>query len=152
MSQNPFDFKGRIPARTYAMSLAILVIFGTCIGLYAGLESRNGQLHDAVVILAGLALNFFGAVQAAKRARDTGWSGWWALVTLIPIAQFIAWGVFLFVRSDLGENRYGPAAGAEIPWVKACRWILVSVASLLILAAGVLLMVLPGALSHMNGR
>jgi uncharacterized membrane protein YhaH (DUF805 family) len=44
-----------------------------------------------------------------KRCHDRGKSGWWMLVTLIPIVGFIWWLVDLgILEGQEGENRWGP--------------------------------------------
>jgi len=150
MSQNPLEFKGRIGSRSYALSLGILAISGACIGVLSG--SDTGPLHEVLVLLSGLAWAFFGCVQSAKRARDAGWSGWWGLVTAIPVVQFIAWLVFLAVRGDANENRFGPAASAQSSHNdRVFLWVLLLGAALLIVGFGALWMIFSKALNHMNG-
>ena len=44
-----------------------------------------------------------------KRAHDRGKSGWWILITLIPIAGFIWWLIVLGIfDGQKGPNKYGP--------------------------------------------
>ena len=44
-----------------------------------------------------------------KRAHDRGKSGWWILITLIPIAGFIWWLIVLGIfEGQKGPNKYGP--------------------------------------------
>ena len=152
MSQNPLEFKGRIGSRSYALSFAILAISGVCIGGYASSGNGNSYLHEGLAMLASLAWICFGCVQAAKRARDAGWSGWWGLVTAIPVVQFIAWLVFLAVRGDANENRFGPAASAQSSHNdRVFLWVLLLGAALLIVGFGALWMIFSKALNHMNG-
>ena len=50
-----------------------------------------------------------------KRAHDRGKSGWWILITLIPIAGFIWWLIDLGIfEGQKGPNKYGPDPRGEI--------------------------------------
>jgi len=133
------------------VSLAFLAISGACIVAFA--LDDSGSLHEALVFLAALTWALFGCLQAAKRAGDEDWSGWWGLVTAIPVMQFIAWTVFLAVRGDAAENRFGPAAGPQSSHGdRVYLWVRVVVVTLLVLEFGALWMVLSEGLPHMNGR
>ena len=44
---------------------------------------------------------------AARRLHDTGRSGWWQLISLIPLIGAIVLIVFL-VQDSHEENQYGP--------------------------------------------
>ena len=41
-----------------------------------------------------------------RRLHDLGYSGWWQLVTLIPLGQLLMIG-FIFVKGVEGKNKYG---------------------------------------------
>jgi len=43
-----------------------------------------------------------------RRLHDTGRSGWWLLITLIPLIGAIVIIVFLIQDSVPGDNQYGP--------------------------------------------
>ena len=45
----------------------------------------------------------------ARRLHDTGKSGWWQLLFLIPIVSQNVMIVFVTQKSDTTENQYGPA-------------------------------------------
>jgi uncharacterized membrane protein YhaH (DUF805 family) len=44
-----------------------------------------------------------------RRLHDTGKSGWWALISLIPLIGFIVLLVFTVQDSHPGENAHGPS-------------------------------------------
>ena len=44
-----------------------------------------------------------------RRLHDTGKSGWWALMILLPFAGAIVLLIFAVTDSDAGENQYGPS-------------------------------------------
>jgi uncharacterized membrane protein YhaH (DUF805 family) len=46
---------------------------------------------------------------AARRLHDTGRSGWWQLLSLLPLVGVIVLIVFLAQDSKSGQNQYGPS-------------------------------------------
>ena len=42
-----------------------------------------------------------------RRLHDTGRSGWWVLITLVPVVGWIILFVFYAQDSQPGDNRYG---------------------------------------------
>ena len=44
-----------------------------------------------------------------RRLHDTGRSGWWALIGLVPLVGAIVLLVFTVEDSHAGENNYGPS-------------------------------------------
>ena len=53
------------------------------------------------VLIPGLAV-------AVRRLHDTGKSGWFFLLVLIPLVGSIWLIILLATNSDFGENQYGP--------------------------------------------
>jgi uncharacterized membrane protein YhaH (DUF805 family) len=54
---------------------------------------------------------------AVRRLHDTGRSGWWLLLAVIPILGFLALLVMYCLAGDPGDNDYGPVPvqpGAEM--------------------------------------
>jgi len=45
---------------------------------------------------------------SVRRLHDTGKSGWWLLISLVPVAGFLVLLVFYFIEGDSGTNKYGP--------------------------------------------
>jgi len=43
-----------------------------------------------------------------RRLHDTGRSGWWLLIALVPIVGVIVLLVFMLLDSQPGDNGYGP--------------------------------------------
>jgi uncharacterized membrane protein YhaH (DUF805 family) len=59
-----------------------------------------GGLYSLAVLLPGIAV-------AVRRLHDTGHSGWWMFIILIPIIGWIALFIFMVQDSDAGGNEYG---------------------------------------------
>lgn len=58
-------------------------------------------LLSLAIILPTIALT-------ARRLHDSGKSGWWQLIVLIPLVGIIIHIIFMVLPSDEGENRFGP--------------------------------------------
>ena len=60
-----------------------------------------GAIYSLAVLIPGFAL-------FCRRMHDTGRSGWWWLIGLIPFVGIIVLLVFCCLDSQPGENKYGP--------------------------------------------
>lgn len=67
-------------------------------------ESGVGLLGS----LMGLALLLPTLAVTVRRLHDTGRSGWWLLIGLIPLVGLIVMLVFTVQDSKPGDNEYGP--------------------------------------------
>lgn len=93
--------------------------------LFAILASIAANILDAILgapiftLVVGLGLLLPGLSVAIRRLHDTGRSGWWILIGLIPLIGFIVLIVFYVQEGDAGDNEYGPppadSAGATQP-------------------------------------
>jgi uncharacterized membrane protein YhaH (DUF805 family) len=54
-----------------------------------------------------LAVLVLGTAVSIRRLHDTGRSGWWLLVGLVPFIGVIALLVFMARNSQAGKNQYG---------------------------------------------
>jgi uncharacterized membrane protein YhaH (DUF805 family) len=110
-------FSGRARRREYWMYLAVYVPLYALLLLVDALtgtfdmESERGFL-SSLFLLATLLPSIAVAV---RRLHDTGRSGWWLLLGIIPLLGTIVLLYFLIQEGDAGGNRYGPdpkASGA----------------------------------------
>jgi uncharacterized membrane protein YhaH (DUF805 family) len=82
--------------------------------LFAFLVGIAANIIDAVIgspiisSLVGLALLLPGLSVSIRRLHDTNRTGWWVLISLIPLIGLIVLIVFWVQESDAGENQYGP--------------------------------------------
>lgn len=108
-----FDFKGRARRREFWMFMLIasvlaagLIIIETLLGL---------QLAQDIGILStiyALAIAAPTVSVTIRRLHDTGRSGWWSLLYLVPVIGWIALIAFTLFNSDLGANAYGKSPKA----------------------------------------
>ncbi|WP_416900049.1 MAG: DUF805 domain-containing protein [Minwuia sp.] len=94
----------------FLINLIISLILGTIDGALgfstgpAGEDPQPGLLssiYSLAVLIPGLAVG-------VRRLHDTGRSGWWLLLYLVPILGWIALVVMWVLNSDEGDNRFGP--------------------------------------------
>jgi uncharacterized membrane protein YhaH (DUF805 family) len=58
--------------------------------------------------IVGLGLLLPGLSVSIRRLHDTNRTGWWVLISIIPIIGFIVLLIFYLQQSDPGDNDYGP--------------------------------------------
>jgi uncharacterized membrane protein YhaH (DUF805 family) len=104
------DFSGRSARMEFWVFALYNFIF--CVLLYSCGSTLMGNGVTAYFFLGltgiyGLAVLVPSLACAVRRLHDTGKSGWWLLIGLIPVAGF-ALIVLLALDSEPGENIYGP--------------------------------------------
>ena len=110
-------FSGRARRKEYWMFFLFNLIIAFVLGfidvaLILASESTGygplGWLYSLAVLIPAIAV-------AIRRLHDTGRSGWWLLIGLIPLLGALVILVFMVLDGEQGENKYGPnpKAGAE---------------------------------------
>lgn len=96
------DFEGRARRTEYWMFFLVNLIIAVVIGLIGKAIHFEviGTLYSLAMLVPGLAVG-------VRRLHDTGRSGWWWLVVLIPFAGAIWLIVLLALPGDQGSNQYG---------------------------------------------
>lgn len=78
--------------------------------LAALVDSASGSQVAAIVAFVALILPSIAVT--VRRLHDTGRSGWWYLISLVPLAGGIVLLVFTLQDSEPGANKYGPSPKA----------------------------------------
>lgn len=91
------DFSGRARRKEYWMFILIYMIISVVFSIF-GLDVISG--------LVALGLLVPSLSIAARRLHDTGRSGWWQLIVLIPLIGAIVLIIFL-AQDGHDENSYG---------------------------------------------
>lgn len=98
------DFSGRARRQEYwmfflfnAAAAIILIILDLVLGTYPLLYG----LYALAVFLPNLGVT-------VRRLHDTGKSGWWILIGIIPVIGFIWMIVLLATAGQQAPNQYGP--------------------------------------------
>jgi uncharacterized membrane protein YhaH (DUF805 family) len=96
-----FDGRASRPAYWWWFLFLILVTIAANI-----LDAIVGIPIFSIVVALGLLLPNLSV--GIRRLHDTGHTGWWILIGLIPIIGFIVLLIFFLQDGDPGENEYGP--------------------------------------------
>lgn len=98
------DFSGRARRKEYWMfalfNLIIAVVLGFIEGLL-GMTAVLGTLYALAVLIPSIAVS-------VRRLHDTDRSGWWVLISLIPVIGTIVLLIFLVLDGNPDSNEYGP--------------------------------------------
>jgi uncharacterized membrane protein YhaH (DUF805 family) len=103
------QFTGRAGRAEYWwFFLANLILFAIL-----GVLSRASTIFEILYAVVALALLVPSIAVGIRRLHDTGRSGWWILIGLVPIVGFIVLLVLYAIQGDHGPNQYGPAPPGE---------------------------------------
>lgn len=97
------DFEGRATVQQFWMFTLWYVILSIGVSIVAkviGLEILATVL-DLALIIPSLAIG-------ARRLHDINKSGWWQLLSFIPIIGWIVLIVWAATKGEAGTNKYGP--------------------------------------------
>lgn len=96
------DFTGRARRQEYWMFILFYFIVSIILGIVDGVLGLQilGLLFSLASLVPSLAIG-------ARRLHDTGRSGWWQLLYLIPLIGLIIMIIFL-VQDSHPDNEYGP--------------------------------------------
>ena len=127
--KNYATFSGRARRKEYWMFFLFNVLISLGLGVLdvvAGtysVEYETGffsDLYSLLVLIPGIAVG-------VRRLHDTNRSGWWILISLIPIIGVLVLFVFMCLDSQPGTNRFGvnpkEAASQTLPAVETDRFI-----------------------------
>ncbi|HXD68485.1 MAG TPA: DUF805 domain-containing protein [Gaiellales bacterium] len=99
-------FDGRASRPEYWWFFLINTIISVVLDVV--IPGATGQVLGAIYALAVL-LPSIGV--GIRRLHDTNRTGWWLLVSLVPLVGWIWIIVLLALAGDDGPNRYGPPPG-----------------------------------------
>jgi uncharacterized membrane protein YhaH (DUF805 family) len=101
--KNYVGFQGRARRKEYWMFALFNLIIAFVIGFVEGLLNLSqvlSTLYSLAILLPSLAVG-------VRRLHDTGRSGWWLLISLVPLIGLIVLLVFFCEDSQDNENQYG---------------------------------------------
>jgi len=96
-------FDGRARRMEYWMFVLFNMLIGfaiTLVDVFARLGFL-GVLYSLAMIIPTLAVT-------VRRLHDTGRSGWWVFINLIPVVGAIVLFIFMVIEGDPHDNEYGP--------------------------------------------
>jgi len=103
-------FNGRARRKEYWYFVLFNIIVSVILAVIDGMTG-SFSADAGVGILSGiysLAVFIPTAAVTFRRLHDTGRSGWWLLMVLLPFIGAIVLLIFMVQDSKPGENRFGP--------------------------------------------
>lgn len=96
------NFEGRNARTQYWMFILFYVIFYIACMIVDNILGKPilSSIYSIVLLVPSIAA-------ATRRLHDTGRSGWWQLIGIIPLLGVIVLIVFLAQDSAAGDNEYG---------------------------------------------
>ena len=91
---------------SFVVGAADAVIFGSNVFMLGGMEFSYSAGYIGNIFALATFLPAW-AVEV-RRLHDTGRSGWWLLLWLIPMIGFIILLIWLIGKGDEDDNEYGP--------------------------------------------
>lgn len=89
---------GRVRYIAYSIGLSLLIMFAAGI-----LAAVAGPVGAAIAFIAYIAMIVIQIMLTIQRSHDFNMTGWFSLLALIPLVNFIFW----FIPGTDGENNFG---------------------------------------------
>lgn len=97
-------FTGRARRKEYWMFCLFNLIIAVVLAIIEGVIGSPGivgMIYSLAVLVPSIAVGI-------RRLHDTGRTGWWLLIALIPLIGAIVLIIFTVQDSNEGDNAYGP--------------------------------------------
>src|SRR5436853_7471427 len=113
------DFTGRARRKEYCFfvlfNIIISVVLTVCdvfMGTYSAAASIGilTGIYTLAVLIPGIAVS-------VRRLHDTGRSGWWLLIVLVPLIGWIVLLIFMLSDGQPGQNADGPSPKTGEPTI-----------------------------------
>lgn len=102
-------FQGRARRKEYWMFVLFNIIVSIILGILDRILGTASEAGGGLLSgIYGLAVLIPGIAVTVRRLHDTGRSGWWILIVLVPVVGWIVLLVFMVIDSQPGANQYGP--------------------------------------------
>jgi uncharacterized membrane protein YhaH (DUF805 family) len=102
------DFTGRARRTEFWMFALFNFIVSLVLGIIDVVVGTTANGVGILQLLYSLAVLIPGLAVSARRLHDTGRSGWWLLLGLVPCIGAIVLLVFCVQDSQPASNQYGP--------------------------------------------
>lgn len=110
VTKNYFNFNGRTSRMGYWHFFLGYFIFAIIVAVVASMLGKTGATISNLITLV-LLLPSLGI--GARRLHDTGKSGWWQLIGIIPLIGVIVLIVFWAQPGDAAANAHGDVPPAK---------------------------------------
>lgn len=103
------DFAGRAPrAEFWWWILFTLLVQLATQTLDAAIFGTGPDAGQPISMLVSLGILLPNIAVAIRRLHDTGRTGWWLLIALVPVLGILVLIYFYIQPSEEGDNAYGP--------------------------------------------
>ena len=107
------EFNGRARRKEYWMFFLFNLLISIGLSIIDMMTGTVNQWGLGLLSgLYGLAVLVPSIAVAVRRLHDTDRSGWWLLISLIPLIGVIVLLVFLLLDGTPGDNKYGASPKA----------------------------------------
>lgn len=104
------QFDGRARRKEYWMFALFNGIITVVLAMVGGQLGTGGSMIGAAVLgLYSLGVFIPSLAVGVRRLHDTGRSGWWMLIVLVPLIGALALLIFAVQDSQPATNEYGPS-------------------------------------------
>lgn len=113
------EFRGRSRRKEYwffaLLMIATYIVAGLVDGIL-GMGGLIGGLYGPLTLLAALFFVIPSFAVGIRRLHDTGRSGWWLLIGLVPLIGALVLLYFFILEGTRGPNDYGadPKEGEHV--------------------------------------
>jgi uncharacterized membrane protein YhaH (DUF805 family) len=97
------DFQGRAMRSEFWW----FALFNIIVQIVTSLIDRGVLNYPVLSTIATLALILPGLAVSVRRLHDTDRSGWWLLISFIPLIGAIVLIVWYCTKGSVGQNRFG---------------------------------------------
>ena len=101
------QFKGRLRRNCFWPTYIAMCVISFVLVLLTSL-AEDSSIALIIGLIAFLYLTLVGLGLCIRRLHDTGRSGWWLLIGLVPYIGAIILIIFYCLDSQPGTNKYGP--------------------------------------------
>ena len=112
MRDNYANFNGRARRKEYWMFTLFFLLFALLAGFVIGILSVVGETVAMIAIILAVVWYLAHLVPSlavtVRRLHDTGKSGWFYLLAIIPYIGGLIIFIFTVIEGDKGDNKYGP--------------------------------------------
>jgi uncharacterized membrane protein YhaH (DUF805 family) len=101
-------FSGRARRKEYWLFVLFNILIAFALAI---IDSATGLAKSGSIPLNSLyclAVLVPSVAVAVRRLHDTGHSGWWWLIALVPLVGAVVLLIFMVQDSAPGQNQYGP--------------------------------------------
>jgi uncharacterized membrane protein YhaH (DUF805 family) len=126
-----FSFSGRIGRLRYlaysmGSYLLLMLVMVPLLGLstFMGGEPEVSMIGMGIMVAVYVPAIVVWIMFAKRRLNDLNRSGWWFLLALVPIVNFLVSIYMLFFSGTDGDNKFGPAPTANTLGVQILAWMM----------------------------